>query len=87
MDLHKFEALDRYLTEDEIKTVMLQLCEVCALPGSIQPLRACNGQVLASARCTKLVQLSIQEQPLHRTVVWYRGGLVFEAHRRLYHSA
>ncbi|KAJ1469091.1 kinase-like domain-containing protein [Baffinella frigidus] len=27
MDLHKFEALDRYLTEDEIKTVMLQLCE------------------------------------------------------------
>ena len=35
MDLHKFEALDRYLTEDEIKTVMLQLCEVCALPSSI----------------------------------------------------
>jgi len=22
--------------------------------------------------------LSIQEQPLHRNVLWYRGGLVFE---------
>ena len=27
------------------------------------------------------------EQPLHRNVLWYRGGLVFEAHRLLYHSA
>jgi len=25
--------------------------------------------------------------PLHRNVLWYRGGLVFEAHRHLYHSA
>jgi len=24
---------------------------------------------------------------LHRNVLWYRGGLVFEAHRLLYHSA
>ena len=29
----------------------------------------------------------IQEQPLHRNVLWYRGELVFEAHRLLYHSA
>ena len=26
------------------------------------------------------VQLSIYEQPLHINVLWYRGGLVFEAH-------
>jgi len=26
-------------------------------------------------------------RPLHRNVLWYRGGLVFGAHRLLYHSA
>jgi len=26
-------------------------------------------------------------QPLYRNVQWFRGGLVFEAHRLLYHSA
>jgi len=26
-------------------------------------------------------------EPLHRNVLWYRGGLVFEAHRLWYHSA
>ena len=26
-------------------------------------------------------------QPLHRNVLWYRGGLVCEAHSLLYHSA
>ena len=25
-------------------------------------------------------------EPLHRNVLWYRGGLVFKAHRRMYHS-
>jgi len=30
---------------------------------------------------------SMQEQPLYRNVLWFQGGLVFEAHRRLYHSA
>jgi len=32
-------------------------------------------------------QLSIYEQPLYRNVQWFRGGLVFEAHSLLYHSA
>jgi serine/threonine protein kinase len=27
MDLHKFEASDRYLNDEETKTIMLQLCE------------------------------------------------------------
>jgi len=26
-------------------------------------------------------------EPLHRNVLWYRGGFVFEAHRLFYHSA
>ena len=26
-------------------------------------------------------------QPLHRNVLWYRGGLIFEAHSLVYHSA
>ena len=29
----------------------------------------------------------IEEQPLYINVQWFRGGLVFEAHRLLYHSA
>ena len=29
----------------------------------------------------------VPAQPLHRNVQWCRGGLVFEAHRLLYHSA
>ena len=32
------------------------------------------------------VHFSIQEQLLHRNVQRFRGGLVFKAHRRLYHS-
>ena len=32
-------------------------------------------------------QLSSEEQPLHINVQWFQGGLVFEAHRLLYHSA
>ena len=28
-----------------------------------------------------------REQPLYRNVQWFRGGLVFDAHRLLYHSA
>jgi len=39
----------------------------------------------------EMVKLSLTQmsgtQPLHRNVLWYRGGLVFEAHRLLYHSA
>ena len=27
------------------------------------------------------------EQPLYKNVQWFRGGLIFEAHRLLYHSA
>ena len=33
-----------------------------------------------------LAQLSIQEQSLHRSVLWSQGGLVFEAHRLSHHS-
>jgi len=33
-----------------------------------------------------VVQFSIEEQLLHRNVKRFRGGLVFEAHRLLYHS-
>ena len=32
------------------------------------------------------VQSSIQEQLLHRNVQQFRGGLVFKAHRLVYHS-
>jgi len=31
-------------------------------------------------------QVLIQHQLLHRNVKWFRGGLVFKAHRWLYHS-
>jgi len=34
-----------------------------------------------------LVELRGAAGSLHRNVQWYRGGLVFEAHRLLYHSA
>ena len=32
------------------------------------------------------MKLSIQEELLHRNVKRFRGGLVFKAHRLLYHS-
>ena len=31
-------------------------------------------------------ELSISEQLPHRNVPWFRGGLVFKAHRLVYHS-
>ena len=34
----------------------------------------------------RAVQLSSSEQPLSRNVERFRGGLVFKAHRLLYHS-
>ena len=34
----------------------------------------------------KSVQLSIQEQLLYRNVHWFPGGLVFKAHKLVYHS-
>ena len=33
-----------------------------------------------------MCQLSIQE-PFYRNMQWFRGELVFEAHRLVYHSA
>ena len=31
--------------------------------------------------------LLLGAMPLYRNVQWFRGGLVFEAHRLVYHSA
>ena len=34
-----------------------------------------------------MVAVSIEEQLLYRNVQWFRGGLVFQAHRLVYHRA
>ena len=47
----------------------------------VLPLGASGRQVLPDAPPEP------QEQPLDRNGQWFRGGLVFEAHRLLYHSA
>ena len=35
----------------------------------------------------RAVAMQLLRQQLHRNVLWYRGGLVFEAYRFLHHSA
>ena len=56
------------------------------MPGSlgVQRVRVQRFDALRGAPGT--VGLSIEEQLLHRNVKRFRGGLVFKAHRWLYHS-
>ena len=44
-----------------------------------------NCRLVYSSDQTKWCETKL-EQLLHRNVLWYRGGLVSEAHRLLYHS-
>jgi len=49
-------------------------------------LRLC-GRATQAESCTDRYSSQFKKKLLHINVQWFRGGLVFEAHRLLYHSA
>ena len=61
---------------------------VRAVPSNLRKMAARTKDSVSTTLSTTLdqVQFSISEQPLGRNVKRFRGGLVFKAHRLLYHS-